>query len=339
MLKSKEHIRHCLLYEYQLGHGRRAAARNINTAVQCRIVSQTTAKNWFDRFDRKDYSLEDDPRSGRPIEVDIDRLVALVESDPRQTLRCLATTFGCSHVTIENHLKQLGFLSRLGVWLPHTLSENQQNLRMDICQSLLSKKRTFAWLDNLITGDEKWVLYVNIGRKHQWLRRTQQPIPTPKPDLHESKVMLCVWWGVHGIVYWELLPQNSTITAEVYCAQLQKLKAQLSTDRPEHEKVYFLHDNARPHIAKSVRKKLAEFDWELLPHPPYSPDLAPSDYHLFRSLSNHLRDTHFENEAQVKTFIDHFFKSQPTEFYSNGIHSLATRWQQVVDNDGSYIID
>ena len=133
---------------------------------------------------------------------DIDRLLGLVESDHRQTLCCLLTKFGCSHLTIENHLKQFGFLSRLEVWSAHTLSEKQQNLRMGIYQSLLSKKRTFAWLDNLITGDEKWVLYVNIVRKHQWLRHTQQPIPTPKPDLHESKLMLCLWWGVHGIVYW-----------------------------------------------------------------------------------------------------------------------------------------
>ena len=119
MLKSKEHIRHCLLYEYQLGHGRRAAARNINTAVQCRSVSQTTAKNRFDRFDRKDYSLDSDPRSGRLIEVDKDRLLGLVESDHRQTLCCLLTKFGCSHLTIENHLKQFGFLSRLEVWSSH----------------------------------------------------------------------------------------------------------------------------------------------------------------------------------------------------------------------------
>jgi histone-lysine N-methyltransferase SETMAR len=47
-----------------------------------------------------------------------------------------------------------------------------------------------------------------------------------------------------------------------------------------------LHDNARPNTAARTRPLLAHFDWELFDHPPYSPDLAPSDYHLFAYLKN-----------------------------------------------------
>ena len=71
--------------------------------------------------------------------------------------------------------------------------------------------------------------------------------------------MLSVWWDVQGVVYWELLPPNATITAEVYCAQLQNLKLELETHRPGHAKVYFLHDNARPHAASQLVKKLLNF--------------------------------------------------------------------------------
>ncbi|XP_014790550.1 histone-lysine N-methyltransferase SETMAR-like [Octopus bimaculoides] len=52
--------------------------------------------------------------------------------------------------------------------------------------------------------------------------------------------------------------------------------------------VIFHHDNARPHTARLTKTLLEELGWEILPHPPYSPDLAPSDYHLFRGLQNHL---------------------------------------------------
>jgi hypothetical protein len=45
------------------------------------------------------------------------------------------------------------------------------------------------------------------------------------------------------------------------------------------------HDNARPQTANIPKAAVQELDWKILPHPPYSPDLAPSDYHLFRSLS------------------------------------------------------
>jgi hypothetical protein len=45
------------------------------------------------------------------------------------------------------------------------------------------------------------------------------------------------------------------------------------------------HDNARPHAANMTKAAIQELDWQILPHSPYSPDLTPSDYHLFRSLS------------------------------------------------------
>ena len=55
--------------------------------------------------------------------------------------------------------------------------------------------------------------------------------------------MLSVWWGVRGNVYWELIPNNKTVTAMVYCAQLDKLKAELKAKHREQRKVYFLHEN------------------------------------------------------------------------------------------------
>ena len=81
-----------------------------------------------------------------------------------------------------------------------------------------------------------------------------------------------------GIEYWELLSHGQAITADVNSLQLQKLKSQLESTRSKERRDYFLHDNARPHVAKSVMFKRLTFGWQVIPHPPYSPDLAPSDY-------------------------------------------------------------
>ena len=109
----------------------------------------------------------------------------------------------------------------------------------------------------------------------------------PKLDLHPKKVMLNVWWGVRGIIHWEILPDSCTITADLYCQQLNRVAAKL---KGKQDRIYFLHDNARPHVAKSTHQKLLSLEWITIPHPPYSPDLAPTDYHLYRSLSNYLRE-------------------------------------------------
>ncbi|KAG5318760.1 MOS1T transposase, partial [Pseudoatta argentina] len=64
-----------------------------------------------------------------------------------------------------------------------------------------------------------------------------------------------------------------------------RLSRALEEKRPlyaqRHDQVILLYDNARPHVAKPVKTYLETLKWEVLPHPPYSPDIAPSDFHLF----------------------------------------------------------
>jgi hypothetical protein len=88
-----------------------------------------------------------------------------------------------------------------------------------------------------------------------------------------------------------------------------------------------------------TKAAIQELDWEILPHPPYSPDLAPSDYHLFRSLSNNLRGVSFNNDAELQNWLDDFFRAKPAEFFKRGIGNLLERWKAVVNNKGEYIID
>ena len=78
---------------------------------------------------------------------------------------------------------------------------------------------------------------------------------------------------------------------------------------------------------------------KVLPHPPYSPDIAPSDYYLFRSLQNYLNGQEFKNEETIKEAISTFIDSKRPEFYRKGIEALSERWSQVIQSDGEYVID
>ena len=331
--------RQCLLYDFLSGVTAAESSRRICAAFGQGSVCERTAQQWFHRFRSGNYSLEDEPRSGRPPVIDDEELQRAVEADPRQSTRNLATTLGCAQSTITTHLAAIGKKSKLGQWVPHDLTDHDRERRAEVCTSLLSYARRNDWLDSVVTGDEKWVLYVNYRRRRQWVNADALPEPEPKGDLHPRKVMLCIWWDVQGVIYFELLPPDTSITAAYYCDQLQKLADKLRTVRPGHRRVRFLHDNARPHVAKITRQKLLDLGWEVLPHPPYSPDLAPSDYHLFRALDNHLRQKRFNDDTEIKNWLTDFFDSQPAQFYKDGIRSLPDRWQKVIECDGNYFIE
>ena len=79
-------------------------------------------------------------------------------------------------------------------------------------------------------------------------------------------------------------------------------------------------------------KKLGELGWSVLPYPPYSTDLVPTEYHFFRALSDSLRDMYFSQTSDLKEWLREYFDSKPSKFYADGIHELPIRWQQVVDN-------
>ena len=119
-------------------------------------------------------------------------LKELIEQDPRLTTRCLAERLGCSHIAIETHLHELGKTWKYRVWIPHELSPLQLQQRVDACMELMTSPRNYQRLHNLVTGDEKWALYISYGSHRQWLSPGQTDVVTPKPDLHPKKVMLSV---------------------------------------------------------------------------------------------------------------------------------------------------
>jgi histone-lysine N-methyltransferase SETMAR len=141
------------------------------------------------------------------------------------------------------------------------------------------------------------------------------------------------------MIYYELLTGGETVTADMYINQLCKLAAALQEKRRRMVEVHLLHDNARPHAASATRQQLEELGWTTVPHPPYSPDLAPSDYHLFRSLKSFLHGQRFSNFDNLKSSLANFFEHQPTEFWEHGIQSLPNRWRRVIDTFGDYIVD
>ncbi len=143
-----------------------------------------------------------------------------------------------------------------------------------------------------------------------------------------------------GILHYELLECGQKVDRFVYSEQLKRLNQKIIEKRSGpghgHRKVLLLHDNARPHVAKITQQTILELGWEIMPHSAYSPDLAPSDYHLFRSLEHFLRDKYYETSESIRNDLDFYFNSKSQSFYRDGIRKLPDLWQKVIDSEGEY---
>ena len=131
-------------------------------------------------------------------------------------------------------------------------------------------------------------------------------------------------------LFWTLTIQPN----DQFCClhRTTKLNNAVEEKRPEltnRKGVVFHHDDARPRASLVTRQKLLELGWDVLPHPPYSPDLAPSDYFSFRSLQNSSNDKNFNNDGDIKSYLIHFFANKNHKFYEREITMLPERWQKV----------
>jgi len=79
--------------------------------------------------------------------------------------------------------------------------------------------------------------------------------------------------------------------------------------------VLFLHENAPAHRALVTQKKWAYLGFQRLDHPPYSPDLAPSDYHLFSGLKKQLKGHHFSSDAEIIAAAETWLDGKLSEFF------------------------
>jgi len=101
--------------------------------------------------------------------------------------------------------------------------------------------------------------------------------------------------------------------------------------------VLLLHDNAPVHTSTVATSAVAECGYELLLHPPYSPDLAPSDLYLFPVLKEHLSGTHFSSDNDVIVYVAVFIQGQDELFYKTGTQKLQKRWQKCNEVGRDYV--
>ena len=101
--------------------------------------------------------------------------------------------------------------------------------------------------------------------------------------------------------------------------------------------VILLQDNALPHLAQASKNQLQTFGWEILEHPPYSPDLSHCDFHVFGPLKKSLKGRRLASNEEVKDTVEEWFRTQLHSFFTDGIHRLVQEWDNYLNQYGDYV--
>jgi histone-lysine N-methyltransferase SETMAR len=312
-------VRSALVFCYHLKKTAAESHRMLVEAYGDHALSQTQCKEWFRKFKAGDFDIRNEER-GRPGKKFEDaELQELLDEDATQTQQQLADRLNVAQETISRRLKAMGKIQKMGKWVPHELNERQQENRRTTCEMLLARYKRKSFLHRIVTGDEKWIYFENPKRSKSLVSPGEPSTSSAKPNRYGRKAMLCVWWDQKGIIYYELLKPGETVNTERYQQQMIKLNQVLRQKRPEYQKRQhkgiLLHDNAPAHAVKRTKETIETFGWEMLSHAAYSPDLAPSDYHLFTSMGHALADERFTDYKNVEEWLDEWFSSKEENFF------------------------
>ena len=269
----------------------------------------------------------------------------MVMNDRRLTISHLANVISISRERVENILhNELGMSKVSARWVPRLLTPDQKLTRLVMSEANLARFEVDPdrFVERFLTQDECWVHHFEPETKRQSMQWKHSTSPAPKKAKvvpSAGKVMTSVFWDAKGIVFIEYLQKGKTINEEYYAKLLRELRQAIKSKRPgKLTKGVLLHqDNAPAHKSLVAMSAVHDCGFELIDHPPYSPDLAPSDFFLFANLKKHLAGKRYESDDDVISAVEDFFEGQEENFYATGIRALQHRWKKCVDRRGDYV--
>ena len=266
----------------------------------------------------------------------------LVYSDRQIKVEEIANALHISHGSVSTTLHDRLDMHKLTArWVPKSLSDEQMATRASVYSALLKRFRSKEddLLSHLVTVDETWVHYYEPENKAQSRQSVERGSPRPKFKTQPSagKVMATIFWDAQGIIMLDFLAKKSTITVAYYANLLDQLRTAIREKRRGKlsKGILLQQDNARVHTCKIAMDAVERNGYELIPHPAYSLDLAPSDYFLFPNLKKDIRGRHFRSNEEVVAAVE--VRDKDPGFFSSGLMALEHRWSKCIILEGNYI--
>lgn len=338
-----------IYYDYMKGLKVTECVETLQRTFRDSAPSKATIYRWYSDFQRGRDTLEDEPRSGRPIETVTEEKVAAVKrilkEDNRVTYQSMQHDLGISAHSLNTILNEKLKVKKLSArWIPHMLTQEQKEARVSFCHLMLQKfdNGRSRLIENIVTGDETWLYQFEPERKcqsAQWVFPNERSPTKCRRERSVGKIMIACFFSSSGSVANITLESQKTVTASWYTdvCMPQVLDA-WTKKRPRSgtRRLLWHHDNASAHTAAQTLEFLRENQVQLLPHPPYSPDLAPCDYFLFPKIKDKLRGTRFSTMEEARDAFEGEIRGLSEIEWKNCFRNWFERMQKCISCRGEY---
>ncbi len=314
-------------------------------------LSYPQVRLWHHRFQEGHVSAKDNPRTGCPASRlrSVQAIRDSVQADRHKTLQEISAKVGRPTSTVFKVIKKdLNMHKLCPKFVPHFLTDANKAMCKELSTQNLKNARSIPhYLDRIVSGNETWVSLYNQETKFESCQWTECSVPCPTKIVKSNsirKTMLILFYNAYGVLLVEFVPRGETVDTEYYCNVLTRLKEWIRRKHPglwlrdEHgDRNFWLHqDNATPHTSTITLTFFGESGINLVPHPPFRPDLAPCDFTIFPHLKKELRGTKFANIEEVQNRVCLvLIKTEPEVFY-NAIQSMAFQWKKCMVVQGDY---
>jgi histone-lysine N-methyltransferase SETMAR len=305
-------------------------------------LSLTAVKKWHYRFKDGRTTLDDNFRAGRPKKSDLAEPVQfLINEFPFISCKCICTKLRIAKTTCLRVLHDdLGLQKFNCRWIPHTLSQEQFQERVDVSEELLRMLQLIGedHFNTVITGDESWFFY-SYPETTAWAPTRNDLLKRENLNFRAKKCLISIFWSPAGISSLLAVPKGTTYDSSFFCTNVLADIFQQSSSHSRQKSLrgLSLHfDNARPHVSKVSILALRETKANHLPHPAYSPDLAPSDFFLFGYLKGAMAGRACTSENDLLSTIRAIFNEIPKETLTKVYREWMIRLSWVIQHNGQY---
>jgi len=195
---------------------------------------------------------------------------------------------------------------------------------------------------NVITGDESIIYAYDPETKLHSSQWKSPGSPRPKKACMQKsklKTMLICFFDQGGIVHREFVPPGKTVNADFYCDVLRRLHENVWRKRPQkwrNQNLIIHHDNAPAHRTFKVSQFLAKNNMTVIPHSPYSHDLAPCDLFLFPKLKLRMKGRTFNTIEEIQEESQRVLDTFPQRDFQRCFQAWQKHWDHCIRAKGEY---